>query len=680
MKIPRARPRRWPRLVVGGIAVGLVISATALGTTAAQAAAPGTPQYCIETMTCTIADFNGMTMDQRLQFIRGLSDGPAQQFRSGFKYWRAIEGVIEFFNDRGLGKPGTWISYVDGGILQGTERGIAMAAGMDSAGDMGNQGADYWRTFLLDLQAGRLGDRISLDHEWGLAEQQSTDAGVNYAVGRASPSNLENNWFNWSQVFRYVMINEASIRNIPVLGGILGTILDKTNFTDVTSASNVYFWTSAAWNASAGLTLLNDITTQNWPQFALDMYNFLTTGCSSGCTGGGQNPPLLPSVYDVPGGGAFRALWNQLGGMNGLLGDPAGNWYGVTGGQSQNFAGATAYWGSSTGTHEIHGAIRDHYNALGGPNSVLGLPTSNEQNAPGGGRENTFAGSSCGSGSVMLWTPGTGAHEMHGCIYNAYLKTYGGPAGVTGYPVSDETNDPTGTGRVNYMSGSACGSVTGSAIYWNGAAHVVRGCSYQTYKANGETLHLGFPVADEYTDSNGWHQLFQNGRIDNGVVTYYPTCTNYGGPTITGPNACGGTFYTAPPPGKPASGNVWYSGHGTGLFGQEIWTYGNGTVATSTAVYNLSGLDTIRVMQLQAYIPNNYSDATNAHYHYCSPGGGCADGYINQNNYTNQWVTFGAVCTSDGTAQVVLADDGGDVYPAIVGADAIRAVRTSYVC
>ena len=110
-------------------------------------------------------------------------------------------------------------------------------------------------------------------------------------------------------------------------------------------------------------------------------------------------------------------------------------------------------------------------------------------------------------------------------------------------------------------------------------------------------------------------------------------CSNYGGPTITGPNTCAvGTFSTH---------SVWYYGGGVGLLGQEIWTYANGTVQDSTATYQLSGLDTIHVMQLQAYIPNNYSDASHAHYHYCSPGGGCADGYVNQNNYTNQWAAFG---------------------------------------
>jgi lysophospholipase L1-like esterase len=194
------------------------------------------------------------------------------------------------------------------------------------------------------------------------------------------------------------------------------------------------------------------------------------------------------------------------------------------------------------------------------------------------------------------------------------------------------------------------------------------------------------PTDNAYSYNGGTRQDFVNCYMTwtsaGGVVVHGPnpaTCTDYGGSTMTGPNACIG-FKTAPPPGKPASGNVWYSGGGVGLYGQEIWTYANGTVATSTAIYSLTGLNTARASQLQAYIPNNYSDASHAHYHFCTPSGGCADGYVNQNNYTNQWATFGTVCTADGTATITLADDGGDVYPAIVGADAIRAVPTGISC
>lgn len=702
MKIPRARHGRWPRLAVGGVTVGLVISATALGITAAQAAAPGTPQYCIETMTCTIADFSGMTMDQRLQFVRGLSDGPAQQFRSGFTYWRAIEGVIEFFNDRGLGQPGTWISYVDAGILEGTERGIAMAAGMDSAGDMGNQGADDWRTFLLDLQAGNLGDRITLDHEWGVAEQASTNAGVAYAVGRASPSNLENNWFNWSQVFRYVMINEASIRAIPVAGGILGAILDKTNFTDVTSATNVYFWTSAAWNANAALTLLNDITAQNWPQFAIDMYNFLTTGCSSGCSGGGQNPPLLPSVYDVPGGGAFRTEWQSQGGVGGTLGDPLNNWYSRGGGQAQDFTGGTIFYSGSTGTWAVltRNGILENYQSRGDANSKLGFPTDNEYSSNGGVRQDFQHGYILnGSGNIYYTGPFSSSSliirsNANGNYVSAELGYTGGSYAMLRARAASQgswetwAEIPLDNGLIALQS-VANGKFVSAELGYTGSDYgelrarssvvgpwetfAMYSNSDGTYSLRSLANSMYVSAELGYTGSNYGELRARASSIgsweefDNSPAP--PTCVNYGSFT-TGPGACSG-FSTH---------SVWYSGGGVGLLGKEIWTYANGTVQDSTATYQFSGLDTTHVWQLQAYIPNNYSDASNAHYHFCSPGGGCGDGYVNQNNYTNQWAVFGAVCTSDGTASVVLADDGGDVYPVIVGADAIRAVRLSILC
>lgn len=52
---------------------------------------------------------------------------------------------------------------------------------------------------------------------------------------------------------------------------------------------------------------------------------------------------------------------------------------------------------------------------------------------------------------------------------------------------------------------------------------------------------------------------------------------------------------------------------------------------------------------------------------------------MNQNSYTSQCATFVAVRTTDGTATIALADDGG-AYPAQVGADAIRTVALSVLC
>jgi len=279
----------------------------------------------------------------------------------------------------------------------------------------------------------------------------------------------------------------------------------------------------------------------------------------------------------------------------------------------------------------------------------------------------------------------SGATEQD--ILNAY-KADGGPGGL-GFPA-----DNGGGYYVHYWNGPGAnvedfsGGSFGPSIIVDGpkGAFFINYGFRTAYISGGWNRTCLAPTDNAYASGGGTRQDFVNCYMtwtsSGGVVVHGPnpvTCTDYGGSTMTGPNACVG-FHTAPPPGQPASGNVWFSGGGVGLFGQEIWTYGNGTTATSTAVYNLSGLDTVHAMQLEAYIPNNHSDASNAHYHYCSPGGGCADGYVNQNSYTNQWAPFGKVCTTDGTATIVLADDGGDVYPAEVGADAIRAVRTGIVC
>jgi lysophospholipase L1-like esterase len=272
-------------------------------------------------------------------------------------------------------------------------------------------------------------------------------------------------------------------------------------------------------------------------------------------------------------------------------------------------------------------------------------------------------------------------------IVNAYkndggLAGFGYPADNGGGPYVHYWSSP-GANVQDFSSGSF-----GPAIIVDGS----KGTFFINYGFRDAYISGGYaktclaPTDNAYASGGGTRQDFLNCYMtwtsSGGVVVHGPnpvTCTDYGGSTMTGPNACVG-FHTAAPPGKPASGNVWYSGKGVGLYGQEIWTYANGTTATSTAIYNLSGLDTVHAWQLQAYIPNNYSDASHAHYHYCSPGGGCVDGHVNQNNYTNQWAPIGSVCTTDGTATVTLADDGGDVYPVIVGADAIRAVRTGIAC
>jgi uncharacterized protein with LGFP repeats len=83
-------------------------------------------------------------------------------------------------------------------------------------------------------------------------------------------------------------------------------------------------------------------------------------------------------------------------------------------------------------THEVHGAIRARYDALGAESSFLGYPTTDETGCPDGvGRYNHFE-----AGSIY-WSPAIGAHEVHGLIRDLW-SAQGWERGPLGYPLTDE--------------------------------------------------------------------------------------------------------------------------------------------------------------------------------------------------------------------------------------------------
>ena len=81
------------------------------------------------------------------------------------------------------------------------------------------------------------------------------------------------------------------------------------------------------------------------------------------------------------------------------------------------------------------GAIYEHWQAIGGMNSVLGAPTSPEDDAEGGARYATFAK------GAMYWSSQTGAEPVTGAIYDAWaaLSFERGPLGL---PTSAEIQEP----------------------------------------------------------------------------------------------------------------------------------------------------------------------------------------------------------------------------------------------
>ena len=119
------------------------------------------------------------------------------------------------------------------------------------------------------------------------------------------------------------------------------------------------------------------------------------------------------------------------------------------------------------GQHDVRGSIELVYLDKGGPSGVLGLPLTDETpTADGSGRYNRF------EGGAVYWSP-LSLGEVHGAIFQRWAELSPGQPtlerSVLGYPVTNEDPTPDGVGRVNHFQGGK--------IYWTPTtgAHVVYG-------------------------------------------------------------------------------------------------------------------------------------------------------------------------------------------------------------
>ncbi|WP_109524645.1 LGFP repeat-containing protein [Nocardia aurea] len=167
--------------------------------------------------------------------------------------------------------------------------------------------------------------------------------------------------------------------------------------------------------------------------------------------------------------------------------------------QSRVAAGCQVYWPAP---YEVCGAIRDKYNALGGPNSFLLFPTSNELSNPDGvGKRTTF------QNGPIYWSPAGGAHPVVNHFFAAWQRQ-GWEGGVLGYPTTDEIPSANGGRRQEFQ---------GAAIYWHlNEAYAIGGAIRDKWNTVGaEGGPLGYPNTDELsvTKNNGRYNNFENGTI-----------------------------------------------------------------------------------------------------------------------------------------------------------------------
>ena len=389
-----------------------------------------------------------------------------------------------------------------------------------------------------------------------------------------------------------------------------------------------------------------------------------------------------PPVVNVPGAAQFLSEYQRTAGS---LGPPLVDGWMLTTpypGQEQDFLKGSIYWSSGTGTHEVHGSLDQYYTNHGGPEGMFTFPMTDVTAVSGvsGAQMVTFPGTTCGStwGSA-IYTSAARTVSVVGCIYQGYGP--GGPAAL-GLPTGDQQS--VAGGLVQYFPGTSCPGVgAGSAIYSAGVGtFTVYGCIYQKYVVfGGPGSQLGFPISSEHTNSSGQRESdFQGGYIT------YTTSTG----AVVHLNSTSGSAYPANTYG-PGSGccfstvSVWFGGGGVGLIGKEIWTYANGSTRDSSATWTASHESPSFVYTVQAYIPNNHSNAPHAHYHIVGGDGAgglsAIDVSVNQENYTNAWAFLTSICGDPtGTITVTLADDGGDPTSYQIGADAVSFTDTGRHC
>lgn len=170
------------------------------------------------------------------------------------------------------------------------------------------------------------------------------------------------------------------------------------------------------------------------------------------------------------------------------------------------------YWHPSVGAHSVRGGIRSLWSALGWERSVIGYPTTDETRTPDGqGAFNHFHNVQTGTNGSIYAHLSSGIHEVHGAIRDRWQAT-GWERGVLGYPSTNETRCPDGVGRFNHFHDPRNGH--DGSIYWTSAtgAHAVYGAIRVTWSSMGwERGRLGYPTSDPAAVSGGLQQRFQHG-------------------------------------------------------------------------------------------------------------------------------------------------------------------------
>jgi len=203
--------------------------------------------------------------------------------------------------------------------------------------------------------------------------------------------------------------------------------------------------------------------------------------------------------------GAIRDHYQRLGGPCGHLGAPTTDEVPTPDrfGRFTFFQHGAIYWSPATGAHEVRGAIRDEWGRLQWENGPLGFPTSDELAIPREpGAYQSF------QGGTMYWSHPSGAHFVRGAIADTWSRL-GAQQSHLGFPTTNELPTPYRPGAFNHFRNGS--------IYWSPAtgSHEVRGAIRDAWEGHWwEAGPLGFPTSDEYSTGFGVRRSdFEGGYI-----------------------------------------------------------------------------------------------------------------------------------------------------------------------
>ncbi len=221
------------------------------------------------------------------------------------------------------------------------------------------------------------------------------------------------------------------IEETPVIAAVGPHSVDTPDYGTVTLAASLY----ERWNTDGKGTV-------GWP--VADSFTLAGGGNAVYCERGMIVDPPRGATFIVQG--RIYVKYRALGDVTGWVGLPTSDEQAAPGnGRVSHFQNADIYWRSDTGAYEVHGAIRDQFQAQGGTGGFLGYPLTDEspvlQGASEIGRFNRF------QGGVIYWSGPTGAFEVHGAIRDRWENTHKGATGDLGLPLSNELRTPTDSYR-----------------------------------------------------------------------------------------------------------------------------------------------------------------------------------------------------------------------------------------